>query len=270
MNRLRLLAAVLVLLGTAMAGEPTNAAEAAAKKAAEDKRINEQYQQMVAKLSPERQAWEKTLQENLGEAFYLPVHKRAFVKGTSTAWDFVADDPRLPRVLLIGDSISRGYTQAVRAALAGKANVHRAPENCGPTANGLKKLDVWLGPGRWDVIVFNFGIHDRATPEADYENRLGQLVARLAATGAKLVWASSTPLPAQSRYGNDVAMVTRNEIASRLMRSQGIPVADLYGEIKPLLAEFQQANDVHFSEAGYQFLGRRVAAAVSAQLPARR
>lgn len=262
MKPLLLLVAFAFSFSGLVAAEPTNAAEAAAKKAAEDKRTDELYQQKVATLSPERQAWEKVLQENLGNAFYLPIHKRDFVKGTSTAWDFVADDPKLPRVLLIGDSISRGYTLPVRAALAGKANIHRAPENCGPTANGLKKLAVWLGEKKWDVIHFNFGIHDRATPEADYEKRLEQIVTRLKATGAKLIWASSTPLPEQSTYGTDAAIVTRNEIAARVMRRHGIPLDDLYADIKPRLAEFQRPNDVHFSEAGYQFLGQRVAAAL--------
>src|SRR5262249_23387958 len=112
---------------------------------------DEQYQAVVAKLPPDQQAWERTLQENLG-GFYLPIHKRDKVAGRSNAWDFVQDDPKLPRVLLIGDSVSRGYTQAARKALAGKANVHRAPENCGPTANGLNKLDVWLGDRHWKVI----------------------------------------------------------------------------------------------------------------------
>ena len=98
-----LVALIVLPLAGAVAAEPANAAEAAAKKAAEDRRTDELYQQKVATLSPERQAWEKTLQENLGHGFYLPLHKRAFVKGTSTAWDFVADDPRLPRVLLVGD-----------------------------------------------------------------------------------------------------------------------------------------------------------------------
>ncbi len=89
------------------------------------------------------------------------------------------DVPGRPRVLLIGDSVSRGYTLATRKELAGRASVHRAPENCGPTANGLKKLDAWLGAGKWDVIHFNFGIHDRATPLADYESRLDeQAIAR--------------------------------------------------------------------------------------------
>jgi len=142
-------------------GEPTNATEAAAQKAKADALIDERYQALVAKMPPDQQAWERVLQENLG-GFYLPHHKREKVAGASNAWDFVQDDPKLPRVLLIGDSVSRGYTQAVRRALAGKANVHRAPANCGPTATGLKKMDVWLGDGKWDVIHFNFGIHDRA------------------------------------------------------------------------------------------------------------
>ena len=74
---------------------------AAAKKKATEAEIDAKYQAWVATLSPARQAWEKTLQENLG-GFYLPIHKRQKVAGQSNAWDFVADDPSLPRVLLIG------------------------------------------------------------------------------------------------------------------------------------------------------------------------
>ncbi|MFM7163849.1 MAG: SGNH/GDSL hydrolase family protein, partial [Planctomycetaceae bacterium] len=125
-------------------GEPTNAAEAAAQKAKAEAIVDKQYQALVAKMSPEQQAWEQVLQSQLG-GFYLPLHKRDKVAGRSNASDFVADDPKLPRVLLIGDSVSRGYTQSVRKALAGKANVHRAPANCGPTASGLRNIDVWLG-----------------------------------------------------------------------------------------------------------------------------
>ena len=43
----------------------------------------------------------------------------------------VKDDPQLPRILIIGESISRAYTARVRKRLLGKANVHRAPANCG-------------------------------------------------------------------------------------------------------------------------------------------
>ena len=252
------------------AAEPTNAAEAAAKKAAEDQRIAALYHEKVATLSPARQAWEKILQENLGTGFYLPIHQRDFVKGTATAWDFVADDPTLPRVLLIGDSVSRGYTLAVRAALAGQANVHRAPENCGPTANGLKKLETWLasaGPGKWDVIHFNFGIHDRATPLADYTARLAKIVTRLQSTGAKLIWASTTPIPDDpAKKQTARSIVERNTAAAALMAQHAVAIDDLFTAITPKLATLQNPNDVHFTAAGYAFLGQHVATSIAAQL----
>src|SRR5579862_6853691 len=72
----------------------------------------------------------------------------------------IEETPGLPRVLLIGDSISIGYTLPVRALLKGRANVVRPPLNCGMTDRGLKHLDEWLGSNHWDVIHFNFGLHD--------------------------------------------------------------------------------------------------------------
>jgi acyl-CoA thioesterase-1 len=83
----------------------------------------------------------------------------------SPAFAPVVDQPGLPRVLLIGDSISIGYTVTVRKALAGQANVHRIPENGADTANGLKKIESWLVGSPWDVIHFNWGLHDlKVTP----------------------------------------------------------------------------------------------------------
>jgi lysophospholipase L1-like esterase len=246
--------------------EPTNAAEAAAKKAAADARLEERYVALVATLPPEQQAWETLLQQNLG-TFYLPIHKRDKVAGHSTAWDFVQDVAGLPKVLLIGDSVSRGYTQAVRKALASKANVHRAPENCGPTANGLKKIDVWLGEEKWDVIHFNFGIHDRNTPLTEYGARLEQLVQRMAKTGAKLVWASTTPIPDDApKQQTATSVVERNQLAGKIMEKCGVKTDDLFEAITPQLATLQNPNDVHFNAAGYDFLGETVATAVEAAL----
>jgi hypothetical protein len=86
----------------AVQSEPTNAEEAAAKKKAAEAAIAAKYDAIVATLSAEEQAWEKVLQQHLG-SFYLPHHQADKVAGRSNAWDFVKDDPALPRVLLIGD-----------------------------------------------------------------------------------------------------------------------------------------------------------------------
>ena len=254
------------------ANEPTNAAEAAQKKAAEDKAVDEKFQQWKATLPPEQQAWESVLESNRGN-FYLPLYKKDKVRGTVTAWDYLKDDPKLPRVLLIGDSVSRGYTLAARKALEGKANVHRAPENCGPTANGLKKLDVWLDGGKWDVIHFNFGIHDRATPAADYEQRLQTLVTRLKATGAKVIWASTTPIPPDAKTAKDgpaeaAAIVEKNKIAAQVMEKNGVAMDDLFTFITPHIAQVQNPQDVHFNAQGYDLLGGKVAGAIEAALKA--
>lgn len=246
--------------------EPTNAAEAAAKKAAAEARIEPKYQAWVQTLSPGAQAWEAVLQSELG-SFYLPIHKREKTQGRSNAWDFVEDDPKLPRVLLIGDSVSRAYTLTVRKELAGKANVHRAPANCGPTATGLKKMDVWLGEGKWDIIHFNFGIHDRATPLPDYRERLDALVTRMKESGETLIWASSTPLPdLPEKKWTALSMIERNAAAAEIMKKHGVKIDDLYSAIQPRLEELQNPNDCHFKEAGNRFLGEQVAKFIGGQI----
>ena len=249
--------------------EPTNDAERAAARQAADAAVDAKYAALVASLPAAEQEWERTLERNLG-SFYLPLHKRDRLAGRSTAWDFVADDPALPRVLLIGDSVSRGYTQAVRRALAGRANVHRAPANCGPTASGVKNLAAWLGDGDWDVIHFNFGIHDRSTPVADYTARLEAILERLMATNATLVWASSTPIPDKREAGQTAAsIVERNAAAAAVMARHGVAIDDLFTFIMPRIGEVQPPGDVHFTAAGYDLLGGEVARSILAVLESR-
>jgi acyl-CoA thioesterase-1 len=192
----------------------------------------------------------------------------------------IVDVPGLPRVLLIGDSISIGYTLPVREALKGKANVHRPPGNCSSTGYTLSKLEEWLGPGKWDVIHFNWGLHDaklppegvRHAPPDVYEQNLRQLVKRLKATGAKLIWATTTPVP----LGGNLAPNRRfdsvdkyNVIAAKVMAEFGVATNDLNAAIAPHVAKFGRPNDVHFTTEGSAFLAERVTRSVAAQLPAR-
>jgi hypothetical protein len=190
-------------------------------------------------------------------------------------------------VLLIGDSISIGYTVAVRELLQGKANVHRIPVNGGPTTNGLKHLQSWLGDAKWDVIHFNWGLHDlkymgpndtnladpkapgsrQQVPLPEYEQNLKQLVAQLQASGAKLIWCATTPVPAgaQGRVPGDE--VKYNAAAARVMTAAGVTINDLYAHAQLKLNEIQLPANVHFTPAGSRYLAEKVAAAVTAQLP---
>jgi hypothetical protein len=176
----------------------------------------------------------------------------------------------LPRVLLIGDSISMGYTVPVRNRLQGKANVHRIPANGGPTSRGLTNINAWLGDGNWDLIHFNWGIHDlkvmpdgnRQVEPADYEKNLRQLVAKLKATGATLIWATTTPiphdqLPKDRQFGDEAEY---NKIAARIMTEEHISTNDLNAHITPRLDELQKPNDLHYQPEGSLYLAAKVAA----------
>lgn len=259
-----LLAGPAIAQQTKPATEPSTGKELAQKKSEPGWDLDADAKRKAA-MSPEELAWETLLEQNLG-SFYLPIHKKEKLAGKSNAWDFVQDDPKLPRVLLIGDSVSRAYTQAVRASLAGKANVHRAPENCGPTKNGLKKLDIWLGTGHWDVIHFNFGIHDRNTPPDEYEKNLREIVSRLKATKAKIIWATTTPTPPNSKEYPAGRIEKLNEVAAKVAAENGLLVDDLYTYILPTLAQHQNPNDVHFNAAGYTRLSEKVTQSLEAAL----
>jgi acyl-CoA thioesterase-1 len=186
----------------------------------------------------------------------------------------VTDDPSLPRVLLIGDSISIGYTLPTRELLAGKANVHRIATNGGPTTNGVANLDKWLGEGKeakWDVIHFNFGLHDlkhidgkRQVSLEEYEKNLRQIVARLKKTGAKLIWATTTPVPEGDLNPprSDADVVRYNQAAHAIMEEQGVAIDDLYAFVKPRLKELQRPVNVHFTDDGSKALARQVAASI--------
>jgi lysophospholipase L1-like esterase len=191
----------------------------------------------------------------------------------SPAFAPVVDQPGLPRVLLIGDSISIGYTVTVRTELAGKANVHRIPENGADTANGLQKIDTWLGDSHWDVIHFNWGLHDlKVTPAGGrqvdletYEKNLAVLVARLKRTGARLIWATTTPVPEgkQNPLREAADAARYNAAAARVMQANGVAIDDLYAAALPRIAEIQLPGNVHFNAAGWELLGRQVAGAIS-------
>lgn len=188
----------------------------------------------------------------------------------------IEDVAGLPRVLLIGDSISMGYTLPVRKRLAGQANVHRIPANGGPTKNGVARLDAWLGAGKWDVIHFNHGIHDlrfmddgkRQVGPEDYEANLRKMVARLKQTGARLIWATITPIPdgelnPPRRFGS---VADYNAIAARVMRENGVRINDLNAHVAPRFTELQTPRDLHYQPAGYEFLAEKVAAEILAVL----
>ena len=177
----------------------------------------------------------------------------------------IEDVAGLPRILIVGDSISIGYTLPTRALLKGKANLHRIPTNGGPTTKGLAEIDKWLDKSKWDLIHFNWGLHDLkymgpkgenlypkekgGKPQVaieDYEKNLNKLVARMKKTGAKLVWRNTTPIPpgSKGRYVGD--SVRYNEAAARVMKKHDVPTLDLFTPSKKNMKTWMRPANVHY------------------------
>ena len=224
-------------------------------------------------------------QENHGlKSFHTP---DADMKGE---WDF-EHDPKLPDVLILGDSISISYTLMVREKLKGKANVFRPmeadgkkPENCGDTTIGLANLDKWVGDRKWHVIHFNWGLWDLCyrwrhskeqggrdkvngkltTTLPRFEKNLDKLATRLKSTDAKLIWANITVVPEgeAGRIAGDE--LNYNAVAKRVMKRHGIPINDLHSTSKEFPEDhFSGPGDVHFAKIGCAKLATQVAEEIS-------
>jgi len=194
----------------------------------------------------------------------------------------------LPKVLIIGDSIAGGYFPFVQEMLEGKAMI-TLPRNeqgetvsCEGTTKGVRDIEKWIGDTDWDVIHFNFGLHDikhidpetgknsknlshpqQANPE-QYQINLIAIVEKLKTTGAKLIFATTTPYP--DKLGNQMRSpgmpAVYNKVALKIMREHGIEVNDLYSFMLPGMGELQRPNNVHFNDAGSKALAGQVADAI--------
>ena len=190
-------------------------------------------------------------------------------------WISHANETKLPRVLLIGDSIVRDYYPEVEKRLAGKAFVARlATSRFVADVVLLKEIEMVLEGTKFDVILFNNGMHGWQHSEAAYKKAFPKLIKtiRAHAPKAKLIWATTTPL----RNGKDVTWDTkaeysdqriadRNAIAAEIVAARKIPIVDLNSAVRGH-PEFHSDN-VHFNGQGSQILAAKVCETVAKLLP---
>jgi acyl-CoA thioesterase-1 len=197
---------------------------------------------------------------------------------------FAGTNQDLPNVLIIGDSISIGYTPFVREILKYRANVYRPmlddekPENCSGTTKGVENIDRWIGDTKWEVIHFNFGLHDikhvdpatgenstnpkhpQQAPLKQYKQNLEIMVEKLKATGAKLIFATTTPYPdvVEGPLRKPGMPQKYNREAVKIMNKNNVIINDLYAFMLPRMHELQLPNNVHFTETGSFELAKKV------------
>jgi hypothetical protein len=183
-------------------------------------------------------------------------------------WISHANETNLPRVLLIGDSITRAYYPEVETKLAGKAYVGRLSSSAfisDPVL--LKQIEMVLSEYKFDVIHFNNGMHGWQHGEKEYEQAFPKFLKTIQkyAPNAKLIWANTTPLKVSPTFpasdqATDERIAARNVIALKFVQAQGIPVDDLNTPMRGH-PEFHSDN-VHFNDHGMELQAGQVAAEV--------
>ena len=178
------------------------------------------------------------------------IHMVALLIGIGAACDAGV----LPKALILGDSIYNEPSRSVAAELKGRVGV--VWKHPGSSGEALSRIDELLGADKWEVIHFNFGLADlhykdprtnsiramsreaggvRVTPPDQYEKNLQQLVERLKSTGAKLVWASTTPITVSDHLYDAGSEIEYNAIAARVMQRQGVSINDMHAFAKEIM-----------------------------------
>ncbi|MCK5114717.1 MAG: SGNH/GDSL hydrolase family protein [Phycisphaerae bacterium] len=191
----------------------------------------------------------------------------------SNNWWNNADDKSLPRVLLIGDSISCCYHQVVIKKLEEKVNVDRVANSrslSDPMLFG--EAGLALENCRYKVVHFNNGLHGGHMTDAAYRKWLNKYVEFIQAKAprAKLVWAMSTPVTKLNKphllcKDKNPGVIRRNEIAMKIMAKYNIPVNDLYSLVVDK-ADIRVKDGCHYNAEGADLMGGAVADAIAQYL----
>eukprot|EP00729_Bicosta_minor_P006593 gene6593-6147_t len=193
----------------------------------------------------------------------------------------------IPSAIIIGDSVSIGYTPHVAAALSGKVQVQHSPAAGGGGADDapygkqcIITLESFLRTAdyrkvKWDLITFNFGLHDMDNSTgglhsiANYTAQLEEIADKLIATGSKLLYVATTPYMPNHLKGDGIVEVL-NAKALMVANARGIPYVDLYTRVTDKCGKSYATCPIclkdpcafHYTQEGYEWIQAPLSAAI--------
>ncbi len=192
----------------------------------------------------------------------------------------LAFSDKTTKILIIGDSISIGYTPFVKEYLKDHAIVEHNPGNAEHTGTGLKKIREWVGDEDWNIIQFNWGLWDLCYRDLnseihnyrdkingkltltveEYSANLDSLVRVLKQiSNAQLIFVTTTYVPENEDGRIQEDPLRYNAAAKKIMNKYSVAVNDLYERSVAIHRKYGKGtDDVHYTEEGYAELGRLV------------
>ena len=172
----------------------------------------------------------------------------------------------LPRVFIVGDSISGQYRDFVKDALEGRVNVSWWSSSlCVTSPSYLRFIEIYLDATKYDVIHINNGLHSLDTPTGDYARELEAafLLIRKKQPQAKIIWATSTPL----KGGRTKKVKELNAAAADVVaRVGGIATDDLFALLDPLDRDANWGDEFHHTVETRKMTAKKVTEAILAEI----
>lgn len=195
----------------------------------------------------------------------------------------------MKKVVLLGDSIKSWYTLPVAELLKDKCEVLYIPKDNGRfTYYSVRQLMeiIWEHGEQIDLVHFNCGYWDMTIMPIlnepmltvdEYLNGLKKIIKLSRAAGAKLIFATTTPLPAsgtaEDNTGTGSSFVFEqervkvyNDAAIKLMEEENIPINDLYAVCKQHERYYKCEDNLHHTPEGNMVLAQHVANAILKEL----
>ena len=186
-------------------------------------------------------------------------------------------------MLIVFCSSCSSYTPWIATMLGDDYQVQHAPwagdggakdSNYGLQCLHLFLQTAMLEPTRYDVIIFNFGLHDTnfsgghpeeyVTPD-EYAKNLRAITSILLSTGANVGYVLTTPVPYNTTLNDRV--INYNNIAREVMEEYPtVAIADLYTwviEVCGVPPYFhcsiaRKQPSPHYKPSGYEYLSERL------------
>lgn len=213
-----------------------------------------------------------------GAGVPAPVETDKRVQSDGKGWRLekaVIKDAKLPRVLLIGDSILNGYQGHATKLLAGKANVDLWVNPYNQSEHVNKLLAEVLTNGPYDVVVFNMGLHgwqEGRIKLGTFEPLMKAYVEVLKTKlpKAKLLWASSTPVtikgkPTEINPEINPNIIEQNRMAAKVMGEMGVPIVDFYALLIDK-RELARGDMFHWTAPAYNLIAQAAVDAIHKEL----
>lgn len=182
-------------------------------------------------------------------------------------WENEPDNAK-PRILFIGNSITRGYYPMVSGNLSKRYNCDRFATSRSITDPALiKETKIAMGKYEHSVIHFNNGLHGWHLNANEYEAGMRKFVKFLKshkAKGCKLIYSLTTPVPSKAEGvildpENNNVVLERNRIAAKIMHENNIPIIDLYSLMEKEIEKYSASKgNVHYNRKGYERIATRI------------